>query len=205
MKKTIYNFEKKYNIQNELIESGALEGLDERTLHETIKAMLINTIKDCIKYENWIDPDMSKISNLLFKENKTEEDIRQIKNIQDRLRHSAHLAKISEESLYILLHEMLSSEEIKECFKQEMPELYKNLYYMLDMEDDIAESLRDIFAELDEIPNYQDICVVMNVIIKDYIDNAEIYYEDIKDNDLYEQFKVFREKLSNKKKEKVNG
>ena len=70
MKKTIYNFERKYNIQNELIESGALEGLDERTLHETIKAMLINTIKHSLKYENWIDTDMSKISDLLFKENK---------------------------------------------------------------------------------------------------------------------------------------
>ena len=75
---------------------------------------------------------------------------------------------------------------------------------MLDMEEDIAESLRDLFVELDEIPNYQDICVVMNVIIKDYIDNAEIYYDDIKDNELYEQFKAFREKLCNKKKEKVN-
>ena len=52
MKKTIYDFERKYEVQDELLNEGALEGLDERTLHETIKAMLINTIKDCIKYEN---------------------------------------------------------------------------------------------------------------------------------------------------------
>ena len=74
MKKTIYDFERKYEVQDELLNEGALEGLDERTLHETIKAMLINTIKDCIKYENYMDPDMDTIRNLLFKENKTEFD-----------------------------------------------------------------------------------------------------------------------------------
>lgn len=72
MKKTIYDFERKYEVQNELLNEGALEGLDERTLHETIKAMLINTIKDCIKYENWMDLDMAKIMNLLAQKNKTE-------------------------------------------------------------------------------------------------------------------------------------
>ena len=73
MKKTIFDFEKKYEVQDELLNEGALEGLDERTLHETIKAMLINTIKDCIKYETYMDPDMDTIRNLLIKENKTEE------------------------------------------------------------------------------------------------------------------------------------
>src|SRR5699024_8319570 len=119
MKKTIYDFERKYEVQNELLNEGALEGLDERTLHETIKAMLINTIKDCIKYENWMDPDMTEISKILFKEKKTEDDMRKIKNAQDRLRNSLHFSKISEESLYTLLFEMLSSDYIKQCFKQD--------------------------------------------------------------------------------------
>lgn len=61
MKKTTYDFEKKYEVQDDLLNEGALEGLDERTLHETIKAMLINTVKDCIKYETWMDPDMAEI------------------------------------------------------------------------------------------------------------------------------------------------
>ena len=60
MKNAVYDFERKYEVQNELLNEGALEGLDERTLHETIKAMLINTIKDCIKYENWMDPDIGQ-------------------------------------------------------------------------------------------------------------------------------------------------
>ena len=132
MKKTIYDFERKYEVQDELLNEGALEGLDERTLHETIKAMLINTIKDCIKYENYMDPDMDTIRNLLFKENKTEEDMRKIKMAQDRLRNSLHFAQISEDSLYTLLYQMLSSDEIKHCFKQEIPEMCRNLYYMVD-------------------------------------------------------------------------
>ena len=81
MKKTIFDFEKKYEVQDELLNEGALEGLDERTLHETIKAMLINTIKDCIKYENYMDPDMDTIRNLLIKENKTEEDMMKVRNL----------------------------------------------------------------------------------------------------------------------------
>ena len=152
MKKTIYDFEKKYEVQDELLNEGALEGLDERTLHETIKAMLINTIKDCIKYENYMDPDMDEIRNILFKENKTEEDMRKIKMAQDRLRNSLHFSKITEGSLYTLLYEMLSSDYIKQCFKQDIPRLYENLYYMVDMETEIAESLTFIFAELYEAP-----------------------------------------------------
>ena len=85
MKNAVYDFERKYKVQNELLNEGALEGLDERTLHETIKAMLINTIKDCIKYENWMDPDSAKINNLLAKKNKTKEDMKILKNAQDRL------------------------------------------------------------------------------------------------------------------------
>ena len=36
--------------------------------------MLINTMKDCIKYENWMDPDMVEIARFIAKENKTEEE-----------------------------------------------------------------------------------------------------------------------------------
>ena len=204
MKKTIYDFERKYEVQDELLNEGALEGLDERTLHETIKAMLINTIKDCIKYENWMDPDMTEISKILFKEKKTEDDMRKIKNAQDRLRNSLHFSKISEESLYTLLFEMLSSDYIKQCFKQDIPKLYENLYYMIDMEDEIAESLTFIFAELYEAPSYKEICAIINDNIENFIDNAEEYIDDIQKHDLYDQFVDFRDKINNKEKENVN-
>ncbi len=202
MKKTIYDFEKKYEVQDELLNEGALEGLDERTLHETIKAMLINTIKDCIKYENYMDPDMDEIRNILFKENKTEEDMRKIKMAQDRLRNSLHFSKITEGSLYTLLYEMLSSDYIKQCFKQDIPRLYENLYYMVDMETEIAESLTFIFAELYEAPSYKEICRIINENIEDFIYNAEEYIDDIQRHDLYDQFVEFRDKI--KEKENVN-
>ena len=202
MKKTIYDFEKKYEVQDELLNEGALEGLDERTLHETIKAMLINTIKDCIKYENYMDPDMDEIRNILFKENKTEEDMRKIKMAQDRLRNSLHFSKITEGSLYNLLYEMLSSDYIKQCFKQDIPRLYENLYYMVDMEAEIAESLTFIFAELYEAPSYKEICRIMNENIEDFIYNAEEYIDDIQRHDLYDQFVEFRDKIQ--EKENVN-
>ena len=202
MKKTIYDFEKKYEVQDELLNEGALEGLDERTLHETIKAMLINTIKDCIKYENYMDPDMDEIRNILFKENKTEEDMRKIKMAQDRLRNSLHFSKITEGSLYTLLYEMLSSDYIKQCFKQDIPRLYENLYYMVDMEAEIAESLTFIFAELYEAPSYKEICRIMNENIEDFIYNAEEYIDDIQRHDLYDQFVEFRDKIQ--EKENVN-
>lgn len=48
MKERIYEFERKYDTQDELLQYGSLVYLDERTLHNTIKAMLINTTKDCI-------------------------------------------------------------------------------------------------------------------------------------------------------------
>ena len=202
--KKIYDFERKYDVQDELLNEGILEGLDERTLHETIKAMLINTIKDCIKYENWMDPDKTEIRKILFKENKTEDDIRKIKNAQDRLRNSLHFSKISEESLYTLLFEMLSSDYIKQCFKQDIPKLYENLYYMIDMEEEIAESLTFIFAELYNAPSYKEICAIINNNIEDFIDNAEEYIDDIQKHDLYDQFVNFRDQINSKEKENVN-
>ena len=204
MKKTIYDFERKYEVQDELLNEGALEGLDERTLHETIKAMLINTINDCIKYENYMDPDMDTIRNLLFKENKTEEDMRKIKMAQDRLRNSLHFAQISEDSLYTLLYQMLSSDEIKHCFKQEIPEMCRNLYYMVDLEEEIAETLTLIFEELYEAPSYKDICITINENIKDFVENAEEYVEDIQNHELYEQFVSFRKSIKNEEKENDN-
>ena len=162
-------------------------------MHETIKAMLINTIKDCIKYENYMDPDMDTIRNLLIKENKTEEDMRKIKMAQDRLRNSLHFAQISEDSLYTLLYQMLSSDEIKHCFKQEIPEMSRNLYYMVDLEEEIAETLTLI------------ICITINENIKDFIENAEEYVEDIQNHELYEQFVSFRNSIKNEEKENVNG
>lgn len=205
MKKTIYDFEKKYEVQDDLLNEGALEGLDERTLHETIKAMLINTIKDCINYENWMDPDMPEISQFIVKANKTEEEMRKIKNTQDRLRNSLHFAKISENSLYTLLYQMLSTDDIKHAFKQDIPAIYENLYYMVDMESEIAESITFAFAELYEAPSYKVMCAIINSTIEDFIENAEEYIEDIKENDLYDQFVSYREQSRKRKQEKENA
>lgn len=205
MKKTIYDFEKKYEVQDDLLNESALDGLDERTLHETIKAMLINTTKDCIKYENWLDPDMAEINNLLIKENKTEEEMRRIKNAQDRLRNSLHFAQISENSLYTLIFQMMLSEDIKRAFKQEIPLMYEDLYYMVDMEDEIAESIAFSLAELYEEPSFKEICSNINWTIDDFIENAEEYVEDIRDKDLYEQFVSCREEYRKRKAEKENA
>ena len=97
---------------------------------------------------------------------------------------------------------MLSSDYIKQCFKQDIPRLYENLYYMVDMETEIAESLTFIFAELYEAPSYKEICRIINENIEDFIYNAEEYIDDIQRHDLYDQFVEFRDKI--KEKENVN-
>ena len=205
MKKSIYDFKRKYAVQDELLNEGTLEGLDERTLHETIKAMLVNTTKDCIKHENWMDPDMAEISKLLVKENKTEDDMQKIKNAQDRLRNSLHFAQISENSLYTLIYQMLLSEDIKRVFKQEIPLMYNDLYYLIDMEDEIAESIEFSLSELYESPSFKEICSLINETIDDFIENAEEYIENVKERDLYEQFVSYREQYRKSKEEKENA
>lgn len=205
MKKTIYDFEQKYEIQDRLLDDGVLEGLDERTLHEIIKAMLINTMKDCIKYENWMDPDMVEIARFIAKENKTEEEMRKIKNAQDRLRNSLHFAKLSEHSLYTVLYQMLTTDTIKHAFKQDIPALYENLYYLIDIEDEIAESLTFSFAELYEAPCYKEICANINATIEDFVENVEEYVDDVKEHDLYDEFVSYREQSRKRKKAKENA
>ena len=56
--------EEKYEAQERVLDSFMFSSLDTRTLHETIKAMLVNTTNDCIKYECDMDPEMSEISFL---------------------------------------------------------------------------------------------------------------------------------------------
>lgn len=205
MKKTIIDFETKYEVQDDLLTDNALEGLDVRTLHETIKAMLINTVKDCIKYETWMDPDMAEISKLLIKENKTEDEMRKIKLAQDRLRESLHFARISENSLDTLLFQMLSNDYIKQAFKQDIPAMCENLYYLVDMEKEISESLTLYFEELYDAPSYKEICLVINNTIEDYIENAEEYFDDIKEHDYYDQFVSLREQRKNKEEKQESA
>lgn len=205
MEKTIYDFKRKYAVQDDLLNEELLNGLDERTLHETIKAMLINTTKDCIKYENWLDPDITEINNLLVKKNKTEDNMQKIKNAQDRLKNSLHFAQISENSLYTLIYQMLLSEDIKRAFKQEIPLMYEDLYYLIDIEDEIAESITYSLAELYEEPSFKEICSRINWTIDDFIENVEEYIKDIKYRDLYEQFVSAREQYRKSKKEKRNA
>ena len=47
---------------------------------------------------------------------------------------------------------MLLSEDIKRVFKQEIPLIYNDLYYLIDMEDEIAESIEFSLSELYESP-----------------------------------------------------
>ena len=205
MKKTIIDFETKYEVQDDLLTGNALEGLDVRTLHETIKAMLINTVKDCIKYETWMDPDMAEISNFLVKENKTEDEMRKIKVVQNRLRESLHFARISENSLNTLLYQMLSTDDIKQAFKQDIPAMCENLYYLVDMENEISESLTLYFEELYNAPSYKEMCLAINNTIEDFIENAEEYFDDIKEHDYYDQFVSFREQRKNRKEKQESA
>ena len=101
----------------------------------------------------------------------------------------SHFAEISENSLYDCVYiKCYLSDEIKHAFKQDIPEMYRNLYYMIDLEVEIAESLTFIFAELYEAPSYKEICKIMNENIMDFVENAEDYIDDIENHELYEQF-----------------
>lgn len=204
MKKIVYDFEKKYEVQDELLNSGALEGLDKRTLHETVKAMLINTTKDCIKYENGMDPDMDKIMNIIAKKDKTEDDLRLIKLAQDRLRISLHFAQLSENSLGTLIYQMLTTSDIKDAFKQDIPEMHCNLYAMLDLEDELADNLTVEISESYEELSYKQLCGMINEAIEDMIDNVEEYIEDIEKHEYYDDFTDLREIWRDNKKEKAN-
>lgn len=192
MKEKILNYERKYQAQDSIVESSALEYLDERTLHETIKAMLINTTKDCIKFEVALDPEMAYISQIIVKENKTEEEIKKVKHAQDRLRNALHLSEIAENSLSTLLYQMFMSDEIKHTFKQDLPELYENLYNLLDLEDEIVDNIVTELSESEEMLNYKQICSVINGCISDIIDNIEEFNEEIKEHESYNNFVIYR-------------
>lgn len=205
MKEKIFEFERKYEAQDELLEHGCLQYLDERTLHNTIKAMLINTTKDCIKYENYMDPDIANMSALYVKKDKTEEDIVKFKHMQENLRCSVHLAKVAERSLYNLLYEMLSTEEIKCAFRQEIPAMWEDLYYMLDEEDNVADNIAFTLSELYECPSYKELCNIINGVINEYVDNIEEYVDDVTERDLYDDFVEARKESRSNNKEQENA
>lgn len=193
MKEKIENYNRKYEAQDNIVEAGVLEFLDERTLHETIKAMLINTTKDSIRCELAFDPEMTYISQIMFKENKTKEEIKRVKQAQNRLRNAIHLSEIAENSLSTLLYQMFMSPEIKKVFKQEIPDLYENLYNLIDLEDDIIDSIVTELSESEEILSYKQICSIINGCISDFVDNIEEYNEEIIEHESYSNFVLYRE------------
>lgn len=204
MKDKILNFERKYETQDDLLDSGYLEYLDERVLHETIKAMLINTSKDCIKYENGLDPEMTEISNKMFKKDKTQDDIKKIKHAQERLKVVLHLAEVAESSLGTLLYQMLMTDEIKHAFRQDIPELFESVYCLLDIEEEIADTLVSEISESYEELSYKQLCGIINNCIIDWVENVEEYIDDIQERELYDMFVTAREEWKNGKKENAN-
>lgn len=203
MKEKIEKFEQKYRAQKRLLDSWLLRDLNERTLHDVIKAMLINTSKDCVKFECAMDPEMECISFIAPKEDKTPEDAKKLKHAQERLRMSIHLAKVSENALGELLDEMFLSDEIKSVFRQDIPELYENLYYVIDIENDIIDNIVFSISDCYEI-NYKQICAIINGCIIDMVENVEEYIEGIQERDLYKDFVKYRDEWRKNRKEKAD-
>ena len=75
---------------------------------------------------------------------------------------------------------MFMSPEIKKVFKQEIPDLYENLYNLIDLEDDIIDSIVTELSESEEILSYKQICSIINGCISDFVDNIEEYNEETK-------------------------
>lgn len=199
MKEKIFKFERKYQTQDDLLDSGYLEYLDERVLHETIKAMLINTSKDCIKYENELDPLIAEISQFM-----TKDEIKKMKHTQDRLKIALHLSEVAEGSLATLIYQMLMTDGIKYVFRQDIPELFESVYCFLDIEEEIADDLVSKISESYEELSYKQLCEIINNCIVDWIENAESYMDDIQEREFYDMFLSAREEWKNKKKENAN-
>ena len=51
--------------------------------------------------------------------------------------------------------------------------MYNDLYYLIDMEDEIVESIEFSLSELYESPSFKEICSLINETIDDFIENAE--------------------------------
>ncbi len=203
MKEKIKRIEEKYDAQEKVLDSYRFRELDTRTLHQSVKSMLVNTTNDCIKFECAMDPETSKISFLMQKENLTEEEYKDLKHAQNRLKIALHSAQISEEALRNLLFEMMLCDEIKYAFKQDIPELYEGLYYMIDIEDEILDILVPELAEQYET-NYKTICSIISGCINEFVDNAEEYIDDIEERDLYKEFVEYREEWRKKREAKEN-
>ena len=177
--------------------------LDTRTLHQTIKAMLVNTVNDCIKFECEMDTEMVKITRILQKENLTEVEELKLKHAQERLKTSSYLARVSENALENLIYEMMLCDEIKYAFKQDIPELYEGLYYLIDIEEDILEVLVPELSEQYET-NYKTICSIISNSINEFVENAEVLIDDLKDKENYEDFINFREDWRAKREANTN-
>ena len=139
-----------------------------------------------------MDPEMSKISFLIQKENIKPEEYKELRQSQVKLKNALHLAQLSEAALRNLLLEMMISDEIKYAFKQDIPELYEGLYYMLDIEEDILDVLVPELAEQYET-NYKTICTIISGCINNFVDNVEEYIDDIKEREFYKEFVEYRE------------
>lgn len=203
MYKNLDNLKRKYYAQDRVLDSGDLEFLDERILYDILKSMLLYTSKDCIEFENWMDPSLSEINKLLNKKEKNKEDLTKIKTEQTGLKDILKCSEIAEGSLLNLISCILYNDFFQYALRKDIPALLSEAFRILDMQDDIAEDSAYYIAELSYIPSYEEICNIINWKIEDYIDNAEKIYdfedENIEDNEYYNDFVKAREKYHNEK------
>jgi len=200
----IYSLGKKYKAQDCIVCNTAFKYLDERTLYEIIKVMLLNTSNDCIKYENDLDPEMEYISNIMVKENKTEEEIQTIKESQEKLKVALHLSEIAESSLHELLYEMVTEDNIKNVFKDDMPELYESVYSIIDLEDDVIDAIFLEICESYEPLTYKQLCGIINNCIINIVNDVEEFDDEIEEHDFYEEFVDARNKANERREAKEN-
>jgi hypothetical protein len=127
-----------------------------------------------------------------------------MKHSQERLKVALHLSEVAESSLGTLVYEMLMNDEIKHAFKQDIPELFESIYFLIDIEEEIAEELVCEISESYEELSYKQLCEIINGCIIHWVENVEEYIDDIQERDLYEVFVSTREKWKNNKKENAH-
>lgn len=202
-----YRFINEYETLNKMLDDiEEVNSLPESILNSFILNTIETVINDVLALNCMLDKSNAEFTNIATKMLKGTVDkdiVDKFQTSQRNLKVVNKLTSITENCLDKLLNICLYNDDIKYAVRDEIPELYENVYFLIDGEEELKEYIFGKIVDCYELKR-EDKIRLLNNSIKEFILDAENFIDlsNIKNEGILNAFYQEREKVKLRTEEK---
>lgn len=188
-------------LEKVLDEIEEINSLPENILHDFILSSIETVINDVLELNCMLDKYNTEFLDIAAKLNVSEYDGELIKNYQitqEKLKVINKLSELAEKCLDKLLNICTFNESVKCALKLEIPELYENIFCLVDAEEELAEYLYGRILSFYKLEKDEKLKLI-NKAINDFVLDIENYI-NLDDNENKRLVKTFYKERAKLKK-----